>query len=78
MDTKSNSPIPICCAREMVVIRSGQRANFAIWIWRCPICERFEITSRRYDGQNFWIGAMGDALHAKVNELIADAYAAVR
>ena len=76
LNPSSESPITICCAREMALLRSGRRANFAIWMWRCPICERFEITNRRYDGQHFWLGAMGDALREKVNELIADAYAA--
>ena len=66
--------IPKCCSREMTLIRSGRRANFAIWVWRCPVCERFESTNCRYDGHAFWVGAMGDALLAKVDELIADAY----
>lgn len=67
-------PIPECCSREMSLIRSGRRANFGVWVWRCPFCERFESTNRRYDGQTFWVGAMGDAVLAKVDELIADAY----
>jgi len=28
----------------MVLLRSGRRANFALWLWRCPICESFEWT----------------------------------
>lgn len=68
------APAPECCGREMTALRSGRRAGFAIWIWRCPVCERFEVTSRRYDGQRFWVGAIGNALVAKVDELIADAY----
>lgn len=52
----------------------GVRANFAIWIWRCGVCERLETTNRRYDGRSFWVGAMGRAVSEKVAELIADAY----
>ena len=74
METDAIGPTPLCCGREMTLIRAGQRANFAIWIWRCTDCERFGTTTRRYDGQAFWVGAMGDALFAKINELIADAY----
>jgi hypothetical protein len=58
----------------MTALRWGRRAGFAIWIWRCVVCERFDVTSCRYDGQSFWVGAMGDALSAKLEELIAHAY----
>lgn len=74
MEIEPEDPTPVCCGREMTLIRSGRRANFAIWIWRCPTCERFANTSRRYDGQTFWVGAMGAAVAAKIDELIADAY----
>jgi hypothetical protein len=76
MESEPEGPIPVCCGREMTLIRSGRRANFAIWIWRCATCERFESTNRRYDGQSFWVGAMGDAVAAKIDELIADSYGA--
>ena len=70
-----DGPAPRCCGTAMTLLRSGSRANFAIWIWRCPVCERFETTNRRYDGRHFWVGAMGRAIQAKIDELIADAYA---
>ena len=76
MEESRKGPIPRCCGSEMVLLRSGRRANFAIWLWRCPVCERFGWTNRRYDGQTFWVGAMGDAVLAKRAELIADAYSA--
>ena len=57
----------------MTLIRSGRCANFAIWIWRCRVCERVESTNRRYDGEHFWVGAMGRAIAATTAELIADA-----
>ena len=75
MENQSTEPLPRCCGREMTLIRSGRRANFAIWIWRCSVCERFDSTNCRYDGQSFWVGAMGRAIQAKIDELIADAYA---
>jgi len=68
------TPAPECCGSRMTALRWARRAGFAIWIWRCPVCERFEATSSRYDGQTFWVGAMGEALVAKIDELIADAY----
>jgi len=74
METEPDDPTPLCCGREMTLIRSGRRANFAIWIWRCSICERFTNTNERYDGQTFWVGAMGAAVAATIGELIADAY----
>lgn len=74
MENESTGPIPECCGREMTLIRSGRRANFAIWIWRCSVCEQFRSTSRRYDGRHFWVGAMGAAVQAKIDELLADAY----
>jgi len=74
METAPEDPTPLCCGREMTLIRSGRRANFALWFWRCPTCERFSNTSRPYDGQTFWVGAMGAAVAAKIDELIADAY----
>lgn len=60
----------------MVLLRSGRRAGFALWLWRCPVCERFEWTNRRYDGATFWVGAIGRAIEAKRDELVADAYSA--
>lgn len=74
MEEVGSEPIPECCGERMVLLTSGRRAGFAIWIWSCCVCERFESTSRRYDGETFWVGAMGDAIHAKRAELIADAY----
>jgi hypothetical protein len=74
MEELRESPIPYCCDREMTLLRSGRRANFAIWLWRCGVCERFEWTNRRYDGKTFWVGAMGRAVVAKMAELVADAY----
>jgi hypothetical protein len=65
---------PECCDCEMTALRWGRRAGFAIWIWRCSVCETFEVTSFRYDGRRFWVGAMGRALVGKVDELIEDAY----
>jgi hypothetical protein len=59
----------------MVLIRSGKAANFAVWIWRCSTCEAFRTTTRRFDGKRFWVGAMGRAVVAKIDELMADAYA---
>ena len=70
----SRAAIPTCCGVEMVVVNFGRRANFAIWIWRCRGCERFEVTNRRYDGQTFWVGAMGKALDDEMHRLIAEAY----
>ena len=58
----------------MVLLRSGRRANFALWLWRCPICESFEWTSQRYDSKLFWVGAMGRAIQAAREKLVADAY----
>lgn len=75
MENEQVGPVPVCCGREMALVRSGRRANFAIWLWRCSICERFESTNSRYDGQTFWVGAMGEAVLARIDELIADAYA---
>ena len=60
----------------MVLLRSGRRAGFAIWMWRCSLCERFAWTNRRYDGAPFWVGAMGAAIEAKRDELVADSYSA--
>jgi hypothetical protein len=57
----------------MTALRWGRPAGFAIWIWRCVVCERFDATSCRYDGQSFWGGA-GNALAETLEELIADAY----
>lgn len=71
-------PIPSCCGTEIVLLRHGRRANFAIWIWRCRICESFDSTNCRYDGETFWVGAMGTALQAELTELIADAYGSAR
>jgi hypothetical protein len=70
------APIPACCGSQMVLLRSGRRAGFAIWVWRCAVCERFDSTNRRYDGDTFWVGTMGEAVRAKRMELIADAYGA--
>lgn len=66
--------MPECCGSKMVLLRSGRRAGFAVWIWRCGVCERFESMNRRCDGERFWVGAMGDALQVKRTELFADAY----
>ncbi len=71
MEREPVEPIPACCGREMALLRSGTCANFATWIWRCSICERFESATRRYDGQTVWVGAMGRAVLAKLDELIA-------
>lgn len=75
MSTHTDGPTPVCCGREMTIIRSGRYAGFAIWIWRCTVCERFTSTNRRYDGHNYWVGAMGEAVLAEINDLIANAYA---
>jgi hypothetical protein len=74
MGNELAGPTPSCCGRDMTLIRAGRCANFVIWLWRCPHCERFQTTSRRYDGETFWVGAMGDALLAEISTLIADAY----
>jgi len=74
MEEPRSVPIPLCCGSRMVLLRSGRRACFAIWLWRCPVCEGFEWTNRRYDGETFWVGAMGRAIRAEQDELIADAY----
>lgn len=66
---------PICCDRQVTLVRAGQRAGFNIGLWRCTVCERFETTHKRYDGENFFVAAMGRAVLAKADELIADAYA---
>jgi hypothetical protein len=58
----------------MVVVNFGRCANFAIWIRRCRDCEGFEATNRRYDGENFWVGAMGRAVVDETHRLIAEAY----
>ena len=76
MEEPRTGPIPECCGDAMVLLRWGKRANFAIWLWRCPTCERFRWTNRRYDGALFWVGAMARALDAARNELLADAYSA--
>jgi uncharacterized membrane-anchored protein len=68
------SAAPECCGGGMTALRWGEAANFAVWIWRCPVCEAFDVTSCRYDSQRFWVGAMGRAVVAKIDELIADAY----
>lgn len=67
-------PAPTCCGVEMTLVNTGRRAGFALWIWRCPVCERFGETNRRYDGQLFWVGAMGDAIAKEQARLIAEAY----
>ena len=69
-----DGPTPVCCGTEMTLIRSGSTANFAIWIWRCAICECYGQTTRRYDGHTFWVGAMGNAVVRRIHELVADAY----
>jgi hypothetical protein len=66
--------MPQCCESSMVLLRSGRRANLALWLWRCLVCESFEWTSARYDSKLFWVGAMGRAIHAAQTELVADAY----
>jgi hypothetical protein len=72
---EASGPIPGCCGRQMTQIRSGRSAGVAICVWRCSVCERFASTSRRYDGQVFWVGAMGRAIVAGIDDLIAHAYA---
>lgn len=74
LEAGHGGPLPICCGTEMTLIRSGSAANFAIWLWRCPICETYGQTTKRYDSQTFWVGAMGNAIVSKIHELIADAY----
>lgn len=68
----NRSATPDCCGEAMTLVRSGREAGFAIWIWRCHVCERSAATNRRYDGHDFWVGAMGRAVVAKIDELIAD------
>jgi hypothetical protein len=70
----NGAPAPQCCGSKMTALRWGRRAGFAIWIWRCVVCERFNATSFRYDGQSFWVSAFGNVLTETLEELIADAY----
>jgi len=65
---------PTCCGAAMVLVRQGERAGFSVELWRCLRCEAYRRTSIRIDGQNFWVGAMGAALHREGLRLIADAY----
>ena len=74
MDIESGGFIPVCCGGEMTMIRWGRIIGFAIWIWRCPVCEEFTSTNRRYNGANYWVGKMGRDLKAQREALIADAY----
>jgi hypothetical protein len=66
--------LPSCCGQESTLIGSGYAATFDIAVWRCLICEGHQTITRRTDGQNFWVGAMGRAIRKEELRIIADAY----
>ncbi|HEY7690978.1 MAG TPA: hypothetical protein VH816_01415 [Gaiellaceae bacterium] len=58
----------------MQLVAAGRAANFDIGLWRCVTCEGHEHTRIRTDGQTFWVGAMGDAIHREQQRIIAAAH----
>jgi hypothetical protein len=63
---------PTCCGQEPVCIGTGSAVNFDIAVVLCMICERSQTITRRTDGRNFWVGAMGRAIVKEQQRIIAD------
>jgi hypothetical protein len=65
---------PDCCDAPMALVVAGRAANVDVGLWRCLTCEDHAHTRIRTDGQGFWVGAMGDAIHREHRRVVADAY----
>jgi len=65
---------PVCCGTSMVLVGRGHAGNCDIGFWRCLTCEDHKHTNVRTDGANFWVGAMGVAMHRETLRIVARAY----